>query len=204
MGFTLWFTGLSGAGKSTLAMEVYLELRRRSLPAELLDGDLIRTNFSSELGFSRRDRDINVRRIGFVSHLLNKNRVISVVAAIAPYAEARKQNRSLLDRYVEVHVDCPLEVVEQRDVKGLYARARAGEIPNFTGISDPYEVPVEPEIVCHTDAESETESVCKVLGWLEGNGYVARAGACPRVDYGEADEQAWRERLALLGYARLR
>lgn len=203
MSFTLWFTGLSGAGKSTLSRHVYLELRRRALAAELLDGDLIRTNFSSELGFTRRDRDINVRRIGFVSHLLNKNGVISVVAAIAPYAEARDQNRALLGRYIEIHVDCPVEVTEGRDVKGLYARARAGDIKNFTGVSDPYEVPRHPEVVCHTDVETVTQSVRKILIWLEGHGMIPEPDVSCRIEYSEKDEQAWRERLARLGYARL-
>lgn len=204
MSFTIWFTGLSGAGKSTLSRQVYLEIRRRNLAAELLDGDLIRTNFSSELGFSRRDRDVNVRRIGFVSHLLNKNGVVSVVAAIAPYAKARDQNRALLGRYVEVHVDCPLEVTESRDVKGLYARARRGEIKNFTGISDPYEAPAAPEVVCHTDRENVTQSVRKVLAHLERTGLIPTVDECARVEYSEKDERAWRERLARLGYARLR
>jgi len=202
MSFTLWFTGLSGAGKTTLSRCVFLELRRRGLAAELLDGDIIRTNFSSELGFSRHDRDVNVRRIGFVSHLLNRHGVISVVAAIAPYAQARAQNRELLENYVEVFVDCPLEVTERRDVKGLYARARAGQIANFTGVSDPYEAPVDAEIVCHTDREDVAASVGKVVDALEGCGLVPPAEQCRSVEACEQDDRQWRSRLALLGYAK--
>lgn len=202
MSFTLWFTGLSGAGKTTLSRCVYMELRRRGLAAELLDGDLIRNNFSSELGFSRRDRDVNVRRIGFVSHLLNRHGVISVVAAIAPYAQAREQNRELLETYVEVFVNCPLEVTERRDVKGLYARARAGQIANFTGISDPYEEPAVPEVTCFTDREDVAASVGRVVDYLEGCGLVPPAAQCRLVETCEQDDRQWRSRLARLGYAR--
>jgi adenylylsulfate kinase len=202
MSFTLWFSGLSGAGKTTLSRAVFLDLRRRGLAGVLLDGDIIRTNFSSELGFSRHDRDVNVRRIGFVSHLLNRHGVISIVAAIAPYAEARKQNRTLLEKYVEVFVDCPLEVTERRDVKGLYARARAGQISNFTGISDPYEAPVDAEIVCHTDREDVTTSACSILAYLEDNGLIAAQGHCRELEACEQDDLQWRSMLARLGYAR--
>ncbi|BBD09012.1 adenylyl-sulfate kinase [Desulfovibrio ferrophilus] len=204
MGFTLWFTGLSGAGKSTLSMHVYLEIRRRMLKAELLDGDLIRTNFSSELGFSREHRDLNVRRIGFISHLLNKNGVNSVVAAIAPFEEARQQNRTLLDNYVEIWCKCPLEVVESRDVKGLYARARAGEIKAFTGITSPYEEPVGADIVCETDKETVTVSVRNILEWLEDRDFLPKVENCKRRDYSKHDEESWRQRLAELGYAKQR
>lgn len=204
MGFTLWFTGLSGAGKSTLSMHVYLEIRRRMLKAELLDGDLIRTNFSSELGFSREHRDMNVRRIGFISHLLNKNEVNSVVAAIAPFEQARQQNRALLDKYVEVWCKCPLDVVEERDVKGLYARARAGKIEAFTGITSPYEPPESAEIVCETDKETVTQSVRKILDWLEAHDYLPPADPNARADYSQYDEEEWRCRLADLGYAKQR
>ena len=202
MSFTLWFTGLSGAGKSTLSWNVYLEIRRRGLKAELLDGDLIRSNFSQELTFSRRDRDINVRRIGFVSHLLNKNDVVSVVAAIAPYANTREQNRQLLDNYLEVFVNCPLEVVEKRDVKGLYRRARKGEIENFTGISDPYEAPQNAEVVVFTSTESVPESVAKVVDLLEERGFIPRPDGCEIVNFSEEDEKSWRERLVDLGYCK--
>ncbi|MCP4668551.1 MAG: adenylyl-sulfate kinase, partial [Deltaproteobacteria bacterium] len=157
-GFTLWVTGMSGAGKSTVSYKVYMELKRRNLKVELLDGDIIRANFSQGLGFSKRDRDINVRRIGFVSFLLNRNDIISIVAAIAPYRETRCQNRRLLDSYIEVFCDCPLKTLEQRDPKGLYSQARAGKILNFTGVSDPYEAPESPEVLLNTGDETEEES----------------------------------------------
>ena len=165
--FTIWFTGLSGSGKSTLSRRIYLEIRRRGLKAELLDGDIIRTNFSQELGFTKKERDINVKRIGFLSWLLNKHGIISVVAAIAPYEETRQINRKLIKNYIEVFCNCPLEVVEKRDVKGLYAKARKGLIPHFTGISDPYEPPSNPEIVVYTDKETVEESVNKIINFLE-------------------------------------
>jgi len=204
MSFTLWFTGLSGAGKTTLSRQVYLEIRRRSLLAELLDGDLIRVNFSQELTFSKRDRDINVRRIGFVSHLLNKNNVISVVAAITPYETARRQNRALIENYIEVFVNCPLQVCEERDVKGLYAKARAGRIENFTGVSDPYEPPTRPDIELHTDQANVTQCVRRVLSHLEEREMLPTVDNCTRCDYSIQDEEAWRQRLAKLGYAKTR
>jgi adenylylsulfate kinase len=167
MSFTLWFTGLPGSGKTTLSRQVFLKLSEKNLRAELLDGDVIRANFAQKLGFSRRDRDINVRHLGLLSLLLNRNGVISLVAAIAPYAATREQNRQLLESYVEVFCQCPLEVAERRDEKGLYARARAGKIPKFTGISDPYEEPRSPDIVVHTDRESIDESVARIINYLE-------------------------------------
>lgn len=202
MSFTIWFSGLSGSGKTTLSKALYLELKRRSLAAEWMDGDIIRANFSQELGFSRRDRDINVKRLGFVSHLLNKNNVASVVAAIAPYEQARNENRSLIGNYVEVFVHCPLEVVAERDVKGLYKRAFAGEIPSFTGVSDPYEEPVDPEVVVHTHEETVEQSLCKVIGHLENRLLIPPKDKCVLVDYSEEEEMLWRDRLAELGYAR--
>lgn len=202
MSFTIWFSGLSGSGKTTLSKALFLELKRRSLAAEWMDGDIIRANFSQELGFSRRDRDINVKRLGFVSHLLNKNSVASVVAAIAPYEQARSENRALIGNYVEVFVNCPLEVVAERDVKGLYKRAFAGEIPSFTGVSDPYEEPVNPEVVVHTHEESVEQSLAKVIEHLEGKLFIPPTDKCVLIDYSEEEEMAWRNRLAELGYAR--
>ena len=204
MSFTLWFTGLSGAGKTILSRKVFFELRERGLKGEHLDGDIIRANFSQELGFSQRDRDINVRRIGFVSHLLNKHGVISVVAVIAPYAAARRQNRQLIENYVEVFVHCPLSVAESRDVKGLYAKARAGVIPNFTGVSDPYEEPVEPDLEVRTDLNSVDECYAQIIDHLESRGLVPRKPDCrPCLTVAE-EERAWREHLASLGYAILK
>ncbi|MEW6664739.1 MAG: adenylyl-sulfate kinase [Thermodesulfobacteriota bacterium] len=199
--FTLWFTGLSGSGKSSLSYRVYMELKRRSLKAELLDGDIIRINFSQGLGFSKRDRDINIRRIGFVSYLLNKNDIISIVAAIAPYREVREQNRRLLGKYIEVFCDCPLETLEQRDPKGLYRKARAGEIANFTGVSDPYERPGSPEILLQTGLEKEEESFQKVIAYLESQGHIPAKAECRWCDYTDEDELALRSHLAGLGFA---
>lgn len=202
MSFTLWFTGLSGAGKTTLSRRVFFEMRRRGLAGELLDGDIIRTNFCQDLGFNRRDRDINVRRIGFIAHLLNKHGICAVVAAISPYADTRAQNRELIGNYHEVFVSCPLEVVEARDVKGLYAKARAGTIPNFTGVSDPYEAPATPEILVDSARETEEQCVARILEYLCANGLIPEsgehAGRCV-----EDEEQAWRTRLASLGFARI-
>lgn len=175
MSFTIWFTGLSGSGKTTLSTRVHEEIVKRGMPAELLDGDVIRNNFSQGLSFSKKDRDINVRRLGFISHLLNKHEVVSVVAMIAPYNDARNENRKLLDNYVEVFINCPLDVLKKRDPKGLYARALAGEIKNFTGISDPYEEPEKPEVVAFTDKENVEESLAKVIGHLEKKGLLPPA-----------------------------
>ncbi len=200
--FTLWFTGLSGSGKTTLSKSVYMELRRRSLRAGWLAGNIIRANFSQERGYSRRDRDINVKRLGFVSHLLNRNGVVSVVAAIAPYAEARAANRALIGDYVEVFCDCPLEVAAERDVKGLYKRAFSGDIPRFTGVSDPYELPEAPEVRALTGQESIAQSCRKVLDHLEDSGVLPLAEDCPACDFNEEMEQSWRRWLADLGYAR--
>ncbi len=200
--FTIWFTGLSGSGKSTLSRRVYLEIRRRGLKAELLDGDIIRTNFSQELGFTKRERDINVKRIGFLSWLLNKHGIISVVAAIAPYEETRQINRKLIKNYIEVFCNCPLEVVEKRDVKGLYAKAKKGLIPHFTGISDPYEPPSNPEIVVYTDKETVEESVNKIINFLEESKFLPPVSVDIDPKILEQEEKILREHLRQLGFAR--
>jgi adenylyl-sulfate kinase len=171
-GFTLWFTGLSGAGKTTISDRVERALRDRGLPVEVLDGDVVRTNLSKGLGFSKEDRDENIRRIGFVSHLLTRNGVAVIVAAISPYREVRDELRNRIGRFVEVYVECPLETLVERDVKGLYKKALAGEIANFTGVSDPYEAPLNPEVVVRTDRETVEESAERVLAALEGLGYL--------------------------------
>jgi len=171
-GVTLWFTGLSGAGKTTIAQEVARQLRERGRNVEILDGDIVRTNLSKGLGFSKEDRDTNVKRIGFVANLLSRNGVIAITAAISPYRAVRDEIRDMTENFVEVFTDAPLEVCESRDVKGLYAKARAGEIKGFTGIDDPYEAPLNAEIVCATDEESLEESVAKVIGELEKRGYL--------------------------------
>lgn len=200
-GFTIWFTGLSGAGKSTNSYQTYMELKKRSLKVELLDGDIIRTNFSQGLGFSKQDRDINVRRIGFVSYLLNKNGIISIVAAIAPYQKTRRLNRQLIGNYIEAFCDCPLDALEKRDPKGLYQRARAGEIQNFTGISDPYEAPQDPEIQLKTGTETEQESFQNVISYLEAQRYIPTKSECQYCEYTEEDELETRQHLITLGFA---
>jgi adenylylsulfate kinase len=171
-GVTVWFTGLSGSGKSTIARALEAKLREQGYGLEVLDGDIVRTNLTKGLGFSREDRDENIRRIGFVAHLLTRNGVIVLVSAISPYREVRDEVRDRIDDFVEVYVDAPLDVCESRDVKGLYKRARAGEIKQFTGIDDPYEAPLTPEVHCHTDQETLEESVAKVMAQLETLGYI--------------------------------
>ena len=172
VGFTLWITGLSGAGKSTISQIVDRELRERGLNVELLDGDVVRTNLSKGLGFSKEDRDENIRRIGFVAELLTRNGVAVIVAAISPYRAIRDEVRATIGRFVEVYVECPLETLVARDVKGLYKRAIAGEIKNFTGVSDPYEPPLHPEVVARTSRETPAESVARILAKLEELDYI--------------------------------
>ncbi|MEG4065889.1 adenylyl-sulfate kinase [Microcoleus sp. Pol11C2] len=171
-GFILWFTGLSGSGKTTITKALEPELKARGCKVEILDGDVVRTNLSKGLGFSQEDRDTNIRRIGFVAHLLSRNGVAVMTAAISPYRAIRDEIRAMEPNFVEVYVTAPLEVCEGRDVKGLYAKARAGEIKGFTGIDDPYEEPLNPEIICYTERESVEESVKKVLSKLEQLGYI--------------------------------
>jgi adenylyl-sulfate kinase len=173
-GFVVWFTGLSGAGKSTLAQELESVFRRRGLKVEVLDGDVVRTNLSKGLGFSKEDRDTNIRRIGFVCKLLARNGVAVIAAAISPYREVRDEIRRDIGDFFEVYVNCPIDILEQRDAKGLYAKALKGEIPNFTGISDPYEEPLSPEITLATDKLSVEESLTALVAQLEQMGYLAR------------------------------
>lgn len=172
-GFTLWFTGLSGAGKTTISEIVEKDLRRRFGRVEVLDGDIVRTNLSKGLGFSREDRDTNILRIGFVAELLTRNGVGVIVSAISPFKEARDQvKRNIGEDFLEVYVDAPIEVCAERDVKGLYKKAFAGEIPQFTGVSDPYEPPAAPELHIKTDEETPEESARRVLLRLEAFGYL--------------------------------
>jgi adenylylsulfate kinase len=165
-GVVIWFTGLSGSGKSTIAHVVEEALVDAGIPVEMLDGDIVRENLSKGLGFSKQDRDINIRRIAFVAHLLQRNGVFVITAAISPYRSIRDEARAMIKDFVEVFADAPLDVCEERDVKGLYAKARAGEIKEFTGIDDPYEPPANPEVVCRTDRESVEESAQKVVDKL--------------------------------------
>jgi adenylylsulfate kinase len=180
-GATIWFTGLSGAGKTTVADLVAAELRRREQPVEILDGDVVRTHLSKGLGFSKEDRDENIRRIGFVCNLLSKHGVFSIAAAISPYRDIRDEVRAAAQgKFIEIYVDCPLEECARRDVKGLYARAMAGEIPNFTGVSDPYEPPLNPEVVIRTAEESPEQSADRVLQALERHGFLQQAVGAAR------------------------
>jgi adenylyl-sulfate kinase len=172
-GFTIWFTGLSGAGKSTISQIVSDELRRRGLLVEVLDGDVVRTHLSKGLGFSKEDRDTNIRRIGWVCEVLSRNGVVAIGAAISPYRDIRNEIRKNINRFVEVYVECSVEKLTERDVKGLYEKALRGEIKNFTGVSDPYEPPLVPEVVCHTDGrETPEQSAAKVLSQLESLRYI--------------------------------
>lgn len=166
-GFTVWLTGLSGAGKSTLALLLEARLKVQRIPVEVLDGDRVREILSRDLGYSREDRDENVRRIGFVSELLSRNGVAVIVAAISPYRSAREAVRARTPHFVEVHVDCPLDVLVQRDTKNLYRKALAGEVAHFTGISDPYEPPEYPEVAVRTDVETPEASVSHILAKLQ-------------------------------------
>jgi adenylyl-sulfate kinase len=195
-GFTVWFTGLSGSGKTTIAEMLQQSLIRRGLKVELLDGDVVRQNLSKGLGFSKEDRDTNIRRIGFVCHLLTRNGVAAIGAAISPYKAIRDENRALIGNFVEVYVSCPLEVLTERDVKGLYKKAIAGEIPNFTGVSDPYEPPENPEVVVETDKETPEQSLQKILTKLEEMGYIPTE----QTDYSPEEEKKIEERLRSLGY----
>ena len=178
-GYVIWFTGLSGAGKSTLAQGLRAELVARGLRVEVLDGDEVRTHLSKGLGFSKEDRDTNIRRIGYVARLLARNGVVAITAAISPYQEVRDEVCGWVEGdgagFVEVFTSCSLEELARRDVKGLYARALRGEIPNFTGVSDPYEPPAAPEVTVRSDRELVEESLTKILAHLEARGLVPEA-----------------------------
>jgi adenylyl-sulfate kinase len=176
-GFTLWFTGLSGAGKSTLAWMAAEELRRLGYRVEILDGDEVRTHLSKGLGFSKEDRDTNIRRIGFVCKLLARNGVVAIAAAISPYREIRDEVRKQHERFFEAYVECPLDTLVERDVKGLYKKALAGELKGFTGVSDPYEPPINHELTVNTSSETPQESLARLLGSLEALGYISLKGA---------------------------
>jgi adenylyl-sulfate kinase len=178
-GFTLWFTGLSGSGKSTIAHVVGPELDKRGAIVEYLDGDTVRTHLSKGLGFSKEDRDTNIRRIGFVARLLARNGVVAIGAAISPYASTRDELRAAAAKdgieFIEVHAHATIDALAARDVKGLYKKALAGEIGNFTGVSDPYEAPARPDVQVRSDQESVDESLARILGVLVARGLVERA-----------------------------
>jgi adenylylsulfate kinase len=174
-GFCLWFTGLSGSGKSTITTHLVKELRKRGSKLEVLDGDVVRENLSKGLGFSKEDRDTNIRRIAFVANLLSRNGVPVITAAISPYREIRDEARQHMDgRFIEAYVKASVEECERRDVKGLYAKARAGEIKEFTGVSDPYEAPENPELVIDTESQTPEESAQQILDYLEERELIPR------------------------------
>lgn len=193
-GFTLWFTGLSGAGKSTLSETIERRLRGSGQKVEVLDGDVVRTHLSKGLGFSREDRDTNIKRIAFVCGLLARNDVICISAAISPYRETRQWARDHIGDFVEVYVKCPIEVCRQRDVKGLYKLVDEGKIKGFTGVDDPYEEPEHPELIVETDKETIEESVERIFARLEDLGYLEPE------DLHEDDARIVTDRLAALGY----
>ncbi len=171
-GVTVWFTGLSGSGKSTIAEALEKVLKERGRNVEIMDGDVVRTNLSKGLGFSKEDRDINIRRIGFVCDLLARNGVVALAAAISPYREIRDENRANTENFLEVYVECSIEELTRRDVKGLYEKALKGEIKNFTGISDPYEEPLHPEVTLNSETQTEEESLDILVAALEDRGYL--------------------------------
>jgi adenylyl-sulfate kinase len=176
-GFTIWLTGLSGAGKTTIALELEKELRTRSLRVERLDGDTVREGLTRDLGFSKEDRDKNIERVTFVAKLLSRNGVGVIASFISPYREARQKVREEATNFIEVYVNAPLETCMERDVKGMYAKALAGQIKNFTGIDDPYEAPQNPEITVYTDRETVEECVARILSYLETHALLPqRAG----------------------------
>jgi adenylyl-sulfate kinase len=171
-GFTLWFTGLSGSGKTTIAKPVEQELRNRGLKVERLDGDIVRQSLTRDLGFSKEDRNKNIERVTFVAKLLTRNGVAVLCSFISPYRERRAKSRQEIGEFIEVYVECSVEECARRDVKGMYAKAFAGEIKEFTGVSDPYEPPENPEIVCYTAQETLEESAAKIIAYLEEHGYI--------------------------------
>lgn len=196
-GFTLWFTGLSGAGKTTLAKKVEKVMIRRNMNVELLDGDVVRTNLSKGLGFSKEDRDTNIRRIGFVASLLARNNTACLCAAISPYASIRREVRALHENFVEVYTACSLDALEERDVKGLYKKARAGEITGFTGVDDPYEAPENAEVMIDSENESIDQSLDKIVRYLETQGLIP---AAPGEDISSEEEAQIQDKLKALDF----
>jgi len=197
-GFTLWFTGLPCSGKTTISEIVGKEFRERDLNVEMLDGDELRRNLSKDLGFSKEDRETHIKRVGFIAKLLSRNDVATLAAFVSPYRAVRKYLRIEIGNFIEVYVKCPVEVCIKRDVKGMYKKAIAGEIKNFTGISDPYEEPLEPEIIVETDKEMPMESAQKVIQRLESMEYIPPASES--VIYTAEEEKSIKEKLKIRGY----
>jgi len=198
-GFTLWFTGLSGSGKTALAKTVATELRARGLKVERLDGDIVRQSLTLDLGFSKEDRDKNIERVTFVAKLLTRNGVATLCSFISPYIKRRNKSREEIGSFVECYVECPLETLIERDVKGLYKKALAGEIENFTGISDRYEPPPNPEITVNSATQTVEESTVVILRRLEELGYLPKE-ELQEGAYSEEEEREVEERLRALGY----
>ncbi len=191
-GFTLWFTGLPCSGKTTVADGVAEELKRMNLTIERLDGDIVRQGLTRDLGFSKEDRDRNIERVTFVAKLLSRNGIATIVSFVSPYREKRRQARAETTNFVEVYLKCPVDVCQRRDAKGMYKRALAGEIKNFTGISDPYEEPENPEIILETDKETPRESIDKVIKGLKELNLISKDN--------KDDKEKIKERLKSLGY----
>ena len=197
-GFTLWFTGLPCSGKTTVSEIVGKELRERGLNVEILDGDELRRNLSKDLGFSKEDRETHLKRVGFIAKLLSRNDVATLAAFVSPYRAVRKYLRIETGNFIEVYVKCSVEVCIKRDVKGMYKKAIEGEIQNFTGISDPYEEPLEPEIIIETDKEMPMESAQKVIQRLESMECIPPASES--VIYTAEEEKSIKEKLKTRGY----
>src|SRR6187549_710367 len=196
-GFTIWLTGLPCSGKSTIARTLARRFLRRGRRVEVLDGDLVRQSLSYGLGFNREDRDRNIRRIAFVASLLARNGVIVIVAVVSPYRAARDEARRSLGRFFEVHVDCPISECERRDVKGMYKRARAGELRGFTGVDDPYEAPLEPELTVATNLQSSEESAARIESALLESQWLSASdpdlGDTPEIERRYSELFVWRE-----------
>ena len=199
-GITLWFTGLSGAGKSTVADEVTRRLAGRGVRVQRLDGDVVRTTLCADLGFSREDRDTNIARVAFVAGLLTEHGVITLASFISPFRSQREQAREIIGSFAEVYVRCGVETCIRRDPKGLYRKALAGEIPNFTGISQVYQEPRKPELVLDTEHRDSEACVAQVINYLEEQGYVARSGQRPGTGLTPEEEAEVEARLQALGY----